>query len=93
VLKAGANLIVSPNVNADGIVMAVAGGAVSLLVVMTPSERFAALDAGASGLKMFPGSVQCNAGIVAIEVQKNIVRFVAFYYSLVEVKTGALGTF
>jgi 2-keto-3-deoxy-6-phosphogluconate aldolase len=44
---------------------------------MTPSERFAALDAGASGLKMFPGSVQCNAGIVAIEVQKNIVRFVA----------------
>lgn len=35
-LKAGANLIVSPNVNADGIVMAVAGGAVSLLVVMTP---------------------------------------------------------
>jgi hypothetical protein len=42
---------------------------------------------------MFPGSVQCNAGIVAIEVQKNIVRFVAFYYSLVEVKTGALGTF
>jgi len=54
VLKAGANLIVSPNVNADAIVMAVAGGAVSLLVVMTPSERFAALDAGASGLKCSP---------------------------------------
>ena len=34
-LKAGANLIVSPNVNADAIVMAVAGGAVSLPVVMT----------------------------------------------------------
>ena len=41
-------MIVSPNVNADGIVMAVAGGAVSLLVVMTPSERFAALARGAT---------------------------------------------
>jgi 2-keto-3-deoxy-6-phosphogluconate aldolase len=57
-------------VNADAIVMAVASGAVSLPVVMTPSESFAALDSGASWLKMFPASVQCNAGIVAIEVQK-----------------------
>ena len=71
-------MIVSPNVNADGIVMAVAGGAVSLLVVMTPSERFAALDAGASGLKMIPGSVQCNAGIVAIEVQKILLGLLLF---------------
>ena len=64
----------SPNVNADAIVMAVAGDAVSLPVVMTPSESFAALDSSASGLKMFPASVQCNAGIVAIEVQKNIIK-------------------
>ena len=66
-LKAGANLIVSPNVNADAIVMAVAGSAFSLPVVMTPSESFAALDAGASGLKCSPPV--CSTGIVAIAVQ------------------------
>ena len=93
VLKAGANLIVSPNVNADAILMAVAGGAVSLPLVMTLSESFAALDAGASGLKMFPASVQCNAAIVAIEVQRNIVVIIAFYTSLVDCNSGGCGTF
>ena len=47
--------------------MAVAVGAVSLPDVMTPSESFAALDAGASSLKIFPASVLCSAGIVAIK--------------------------
>lgn len=67
VLKTGANLIVSPNMNADVINVAVAGGAVSLPGVMTPSESLAALDAGASGLKMFPASVLGSAGIAAIK--------------------------
>ena len=67
VLKTGANLIVSPNMNADVIDVAVAGGAVSLPGVMTPSESLAALDAGASGLKMFPASVLGSAGIAAIK--------------------------
>ena len=67
VLKTGANLIVSPNVNADVIRLSVAGGAVSLPGVMTPSESLAALDAGASGLKMFPASILGSAGIAAIK--------------------------
>lgn len=67
VLKTGANLIVSPNMNADVIDVAVAGGAVSLPGVMTPSESLAALDSGASGLKMFPASVLGSAGIAAIK--------------------------
>ena len=67
VLNTGANLIVSPNMNADVINVAVAGGAVSLPGVMTPSESLAALGAGASGLKMFPASVLGSDGIAAIK--------------------------
>ncbi|MBB3957261.1 2-dehydro-3-deoxy-6-phosphogalactonate aldolase [Novosphingobium sediminicola] len=54
VKAAGGSLIISPNVNADVIRASVAAGMISLPGFYTPTEAFAALDAGATGLKLFP---------------------------------------
>lgn len=53
----GAGLVVSPNCNPAVIARSAAYGMVSLPGVLTPTEMFAALDAGASGLKIFPAEV------------------------------------
>lgn len=50
----GGRLIVSPNVNVDVIAAAARDGLVALPGYFTPSEAFAAIAAGASGLKLFP---------------------------------------
>lgn len=50
----GGRLIVSPNVNVDVIAATARDGLVSLPGYFTPSEAFAAIAAGASGLKLFP---------------------------------------
>jgi 2-dehydro-3-deoxyphosphogalactonate aldolase len=54
---AGGQLIVSPNCNAEVIRAAVGLGMVCLPGVVTPTEAFAALDAGAQGLKLFPADM------------------------------------
>jgi len=54
VAAAGGTLIISPNANVGVIGAAVARGLVSLPGVATPTEAFAALDAGATALKLFP---------------------------------------
>lgn len=54
---AGGRLVVSPNFNAAVVREAVALGMVCLPGVMTATEAFAALDAGASGLKLFPAEM------------------------------------
>ena len=54
VAKAGGTLIVSPNTDTDVIRASVAAGLISLPGYFTPSEGFAALAAGAHGLKLFP---------------------------------------
>lgn len=51
---AGGRLIVSPNANPAVIRASKAAGLVSAPGVATPSEGFAALDAGADSLKLFP---------------------------------------
>ena len=51
---AGGRLIVSPSTNAAVIAAAVAAGMVSCPGYMTPTEAFAAIDAGAHALKLFP---------------------------------------
>ncbi|QDD90318.1 2-dehydro-3-deoxy-6-phosphogalactonate aldolase [Pseudomonas oryzihabitans] len=51
---AGGRLIVSPNANLVVIRASKAAGLVSAPGVATPSEGFAALDAGADSLKLFP---------------------------------------
>ena len=52
--KAGAKFIVSPNVNAAAIRATKSLGLISFPGFATPTEAFAALDAGADALKLFP---------------------------------------
>lgn len=54
VAAAGGRLIVSPNSDPAVIAATVAAGLVSLPGYATPTEAFAALAAGAHGLKLFP---------------------------------------
>jgi 2-dehydro-3-deoxyphosphogalactonate aldolase len=55
--EAGAKIIVSPNVDDAVVRKSKALDLVSVPGVMTPSEAFAALDAGADVLKFFPGEL------------------------------------
>jgi len=54
VADAGGRIIISPNTNTDVIRATRARGLVSFPAFQTPSEAFAALDAGADALKLFP---------------------------------------
>jgi 2-dehydro-3-deoxyphosphogalactonate aldolase len=54
VQRAGGRLIVSPNTNVPVIEATVAAGLVSAPGYFTPSDAFAALEAGAHALKFFP---------------------------------------
>jgi 2-dehydro-3-deoxyphosphogalactonate aldolase len=55
VAEAGAKLVVAPNADHAVIERAAKLGLVALPGVATPTEAFAALKAGALGLKLFPG--------------------------------------
>ena len=66
VQAAGGQLIVSPNFNADVVREAVRLDMVCLPGVMTASEAFAALDAGAHGLKLFPAEMITPAVVKAL---------------------------
>jgi 2-dehydro-3-deoxyphosphogalactonate aldolase len=61
VQAAGGRLIVSPNVNADVIKASCAAGLASLPGYATPTEAFAAIDAGAHALKLFPAEAATPA--------------------------------
>lgn len=62
----GAQLVVSPNCNPAVIRRTAALGMVSLPGVLTPTEMFAAIDAGASGLKLFPADMAGPAVVKAV---------------------------
>jgi 2-dehydro-3-deoxyphosphogalactonate aldolase len=66
VAQAGGKLIVSPNCDQRVIVATKTAGLQSWPGVMTPTECFAALKAGADGLKIFPASLIGPEGIKAI---------------------------
>ena len=66
VVAAGGQLIVSPDANPTVIARTKALGLLSYPGVMTPTECFAALRAGADGLKLFPGSLIGPAGLKAL---------------------------
>lgn len=66
VADAGGRLIVSPNCDAAVIAATKARGMASWPGVMTPTECFAALAAGADGLKIFPASLIGPDGLKAI---------------------------
>ena len=66
VAKAGGKLVVSPNANPE-VIRATKGASLqSFPGVMTPSECFTALDAGADGLKIFPSFLLGARGLRAI---------------------------
>jgi 2-dehydro-3-deoxyphosphogalactonate aldolase len=66
VQDAGGTLIVSPNCDPEVIGATKARGMASWPGVMTPTECFAALKAGADGLKIFPASLIGPDGVKAI---------------------------
>ena len=66
VAATGAKLIVSPNTNSEVIRTTKALGLESYPGVMTPSECFTAIEAGADGLKFFPASVIGPGGLAAM---------------------------
>jgi 2-dehydro-3-deoxyphosphogalactonate aldolase len=57
VAQAGGKLVVAPNLDSDVVRAAKSAGLAALPGVMTPSEGFAALKAGADGLKLFPAEI------------------------------------
>ena len=63
---AGGELIVAPNFSADVVREAVRLGMVCLPGVMTATEAFGALAAGATGLKLFPAEMATPAVVKAL---------------------------
>ena len=63
---AGGRLVVAPNFNPSVVAAALALGMVVLPGVATPTEAFAALDAGAHGLKLFPAEMISPATVKAL---------------------------
>ncbi|OYU74078.1 MAG: 2-dehydro-3-deoxy-6-phosphogalactonate aldolase [Burkholderiales bacterium PBB5] len=66
VVDAGGALVVAPNADAAVIGEAVQRGMVCLPGVATPTEAFAALAAGAHGLKLFPAELVTPAVLKAL---------------------------
>lgn len=66
VADAGGRLVVSPDMNPEVIRATKAAGLLSYPGVMTPTEAFTALRAGADGLKLFPGDLVGAAGLKAM---------------------------
>ncbi len=63
---AGGRLVVSPHFDAGVVQAAVALGMVCLPGIATPSEAFAALRAGAHGLKLFPAEMIAPPAVKAM---------------------------
>lgn len=67
IANVGGKLIISPNCNVAVIERSKQLGLISLPGVMTPTECFQALDAGADGLKFFPASLIGTSGLKAVK--------------------------
>ena len=70
VKEAGGRLIVSPDTNMEVIAAAAGAGLVSCPGYFTPSEAFAAIQAGAHGLKLFPAE---GASPAFLKAQKAVL--------------------
>lgn len=62
----GANLIVSPNTDQNIIKATRANKMVSIPGIMTPTEAYQAIEAGATALKLFPANIIGQKGCAAI---------------------------
>ncbi len=63
---AGGSMVISPNANLEVIRATAAAGMVSLPGIATPTEAFAALEAGARALKLFPAEAASPAVLKAM---------------------------
>ena len=63
---AGARLVVAPNFESEVVLESVRLGMVALPGVLSSSEAFAALAAGAAGLKLFPAEMIAPAAVKAL---------------------------
>ena len=66
VREAGGQLVVSPNCDPAVIQATIAAGMQSWPGIFTPTEALAALQAGATGLKLFPGDMARPKGLKAM---------------------------
>lgn len=66
VYRVGGRMVVSPNCDTDVIRATIAMGMQSFPGVLTPTECFAALRAGATGLKVFPAFLMGQEGLKAL---------------------------
>jgi 2-dehydro-3-deoxyphosphogalactonate aldolase len=67
VIDAGGRLIVSPDMKPTVIQRTIERGGLSFPGVFTPTEAFAAIDAGCHALKFFPASLHGPDGVKAIK--------------------------
>ena len=70
VADVGGRLIVAPNTNVEVIAAAASAGMVSTPGYFTPSEAFAALEAGATALKLFPAE---GASPAVLKAQRAVI--------------------
>jgi 2-dehydro-3-deoxyphosphogalactonate aldolase len=66
VQQAGGRLVVAPNFSPEVVRAAVQAGMLCLPGVLTPTEAFAALAAGAHGLKLYPAEIIGPAAVKAL---------------------------
>ena len=66
VASAGGELVVAPNFDPEVVGETVRLGMASLPGILTPTEAFAALKAGAHGLKLFPAEIASPAVVKAL---------------------------
>ncbi|MFC1236437.1 2-dehydro-3-deoxy-6-phosphogalactonate aldolase [Vibrio sp. F74] len=67
VIAVGAKLIVTPNYNESVVKLGVAAGCQVYPGLITPTEAFNALQAGASGIKLFPVTMLGTSGVKALK--------------------------
>lgn len=70
VVDAGGQIIISPNSNPAVITATKAAGLISFPAFFTPSEAFAAIEAGADALKLFPAE---TAGPATLKAMKAVL--------------------
>ncbi|WP_017446906.1 2-dehydro-3-deoxy-6-phosphogalactonate aldolase [Gayadomonas joobiniege] len=77
VLATGANLVVTPNLNLDVLALTRQRDCICFPGVVTPSEAFSAVSAGATGIKLFPISMIGLDGFKALKsvLPENVLTY------------------
>ncbi|EWH10254.1 2-dehydro-3-deoxy-6-phosphogalactonate aldolase [Catenovulum agarivorans DS-2] len=77
VIDTGANLVVTPNLNLEVLELAHQANCITFPGVVTPTEAFSAVAAGATGIKLFPISMVGLDGYKALKsvLPKDVLSF------------------